>query len=150
MLISFWHIWAYSDTEVENILNMELFVELNVYSNFILRTSRCETPVIFYSQNSNKSVTSRLHQQKNGSCGNWEKSELWAVWNLILSALRSLPILKHRVAELFPIAVTDKEGMFFFFWLSGRIQDVSQYVTRDGTLRKSSNNYSRTGREKCI
>ncbi len=39
-------------------------------------------------------------------------------------------VLKHQVtACMFPIAVTAKEGGFSFFFLSGRIQDVSQDVT---------------------
>lgn len=40
-------------------------------------------------------------------------------------------VLKHQVTgDIFPIAVTDTEGGFsFFFLLSGRIQDVSQEVT---------------------
>ncbi len=41
-------------------------------------------------------------------------------------------VLKHQVTgDIFPIAVNAKEGgfSFFFFFLSGRIQDVSQDVT---------------------
>lgn len=56
------------------------------YSNFILRTSRCETPVIFYSQNSNKSVTSRLHQQKKWVM--WKLGKEWALSCMKLDLLR--------------------------------------------------------------
>jgi len=45
-------------------------------------------------------------------------------------------VLEHQVTrDIFPLVVTDSEGgfdfSFFFFPLSGRIQDVSQEVTEE-------------------